>query len=358
MPSTNKTVQMNIAGMGNVDFQLFDNLTPTTASHIETLVNDGFYNGDYIYRAQNGFVLQGGNDPPTVNNGNGVNKLPSGVSSTINEEFNPELAYTGAGSLAMARQSTPSTSGTEFFITESEADQSTRDALDYSYTLFGFQTADPIATGGSQTIDQSLQALPTETSSGFSYLNTPVKINSASIITDTQNGVLMLRAPDGVTGTFTVTVTASDGTNTPISQTFTVNVVADPTAGEVANPWAGQTPAAPTGLTFQAQAGKGTSTTTTALNNSSSTKELQFLVSGTTAGDNVTVYANGVAIGTTQATGASTTVTSNGAFDLADGNYTFTDTQTAPNQSASWTDSGGSSRTETANVPRATCRRA
>ena len=52
-------------------FQLFDNLTPTTASHIETLVNDGFYNGDYIYRAQNGFVIQGGNDPPQINNGSG-----------------------------------------------------------------------------------------------------------------------------------------------------------------------------------------------------------------------------------------------------------------------------------------------
>ena len=36
--------------------------------------------------------------------------------------------------------------------------------------------------------------MPTENPSGISYLDTPIKITSASIITDTQNGVLMLRA--------------------------------------------------------------------------------------------------------------------------------------------------------------------
>ena len=54
MPQTNKSVQFNINGLGSMTFQLFDNLTPSTASHIETLVNDGFYNGDYIYRAETG----------------------------------------------------------------------------------------------------------------------------------------------------------------------------------------------------------------------------------------------------------------------------------------------------------------
>ena len=54
MPQTNQSVQFNINGLGTMTFQLFDNLTPNTANHIETLVNDGFYNGDYIYRAQTG----------------------------------------------------------------------------------------------------------------------------------------------------------------------------------------------------------------------------------------------------------------------------------------------------------------
>ncbi len=71
MPQTNKSVQFNINGLGTMTFQLFDNLTPNTASHIETLVNDGFYNGDYIYRAQSGFVVQGGNDPSPDQQRNG-----------------------------------------------------------------------------------------------------------------------------------------------------------------------------------------------------------------------------------------------------------------------------------------------
>ena len=50
-------------------FQLFDNLTPTTASHIETLVNDGFYNGDYIYRAESRIRRPGRQYPPQITNG-------------------------------------------------------------------------------------------------------------------------------------------------------------------------------------------------------------------------------------------------------------------------------------------------
>ena len=141
MPQTNKSVQFTLDVGGTPEtmtFQLFDNLTPNTASHIETLVNDGFYNGDYIYRAETGSfaLIQGGNYPPQINSGQGINTLPTGVPSTINEEFNPDLTYTQAGDLAMARTSSANSSGTEFFVT----DGATR-SLDYSYSLFGFQTA-------------------------------------------------------------------------------------------------------------------------------------------------------------------------------------------------------------------------
>ena len=290
MPQTNKSVQFVIAGLGTMTFQLFDNLTPTTASHIETLVNDGFYTGDDIYRAQSGFVVQGGNDVPTISNGTvtgttSIHTLPTGVPSTINEEFNPDLNYTSAGTLAMARTSSPNSSGTEFFIGEA----ATR-SLDYGYTLFGFQTVNQAITvsGKATTVLQAIEAEPTETKSGLSYLDTPIEITSASIITDTQNGVLMLRAPTGVTGSYTVTVTAfDDGTNTPTTRTFTVNVVADTATGVTTNPWASYTPTAPTSIQFQPQSGQGTSTIAT-VNNSHGLKELQFLVSGVTVDDQAT----------------------------------------------------------------------
>ena len=81
--------------------------------------------------------------------------------STINEEFNPDLNYTSAGDLAMARTSSPNSSGTEFFITEA----ATRNPLDYGYTLFGFQTVDQAITynGQATTVLQAIEAMPTET---------------------------------------------------------------------------------------------------------------------------------------------------------------------------------------------------
>ncbi len=351
MPQTNKSVQFNINGLGTMTFQLFDNLTPSVASHIETLVNDGIYNGDKIYRAENGLLVQGGNLVPTISNGSitgttTVNQIPSGVPSTIADEFSPGVDYTTGGALALA---TPGADGggSEFFVTSAAQRE-----WDYTYSIFGFQTGDQTITqnGQSTTVLQALEAMPTQSINGIDYLTTPVEITSASIISDTQNGVLMLTAPKGVTGSYTVTVTAFDnGTNTPTTQTFTVNVVADTATGNVSNPWSAETPAAPTSIAFQPQAGQGTTSITSA-NNSSASKELQFLVSGATNGDQVTVYADGVAIGTATATSGSVVVSTNGSTTLLDGEHTFTATETALNESASYSDTGGNSRTESANV--------
>src|SRR5208283_3494405 len=155
----------------------------------------------------------------------------------------------------------------------------------------------------STTVLAALDSMATHASNGINYLNTPVKITSASIISDTQDGVLMLRAPTGVTGSYTVTVTAyDDGTNTPTTKTFTVNVVAD-TSGAVANPWASHTPSAPTSVAYE-PSGKATATYTM-LNNSSASQKLSFLVSGVTVNNLVTIYADGVAIGSATATSTS-----------------------------------------------------
>ena len=185
-PQTNKTLQLNVVVNGvtqTMDFQLFDNLAPNTTAQIEQLVNSGFYNGLQIYRngmdgSGNPFVIQGGNDPPT-----GAIKTDQ---SSMAEEFNPDLQYTSAGMLAMARTGKPGSSSTEFFITEEAAR-----SLDFNYTLFGLQT-----TG--QSVDQAIAAMADENSTqdpqGLGYLVDPITISSASIVTDTQNGVLELRA--------------------------------------------------------------------------------------------------------------------------------------------------------------------
>ncbi|MHB1038428.1 MAG: Ig-like domain-containing protein [Pirellulales bacterium] len=68
----------------------------------------------------------------------------------------------------------------------------------------------------------------------------------------------------------------------------------------------------------------------TNLDNSQPDKSLQFLVGNTSPGATVTVYADGTPIGSAVATSATTTVTTNGTFDLADGIRAITARQTLP----------------------------
>jgi cyclophilin family peptidyl-prolyl cis-trans isomerase len=329
MPQTNKNVQINAEVNGasqSMTFQLFDNLFPlngsspnATLSAIENLFASGTYTGKTFYRValdsnNQPFVVQGGVDPTTQQ-------------TTFKDQFDPNLQFTGAGVLAMAN-SGPDSNTTEFFIT----DETTR-ALDYNYTIFGFQT-----TG--QTVRQQIAAMPVNTTND-DRLNTPVTINSASFITDTQNGVLMLRAAPGTTGQLSVTVTASDGTNAPVQQTFTVNVVAD-TGLIAADPWASSVPVAPT-----VKFGNGQSSLLTAANNSSPQKGIALNLANLTAGDLVTVYANGNPIYSTTPSSSTASITTDGTKTLADGSYNITVTQTLLKKTVKLVDG----RSEAANVP-------
>ncbi len=341
MPESNKTLQLNLDVNGTtetMDFQLLDNLSPATTAAIEALVQSGFYDGLEIYRnapdGTNTFVLQGGNDPPDPSNPDNVLPIKTDQ-SPMAEEFNPNLEYTSAGLLGMARTSDPGTSSTEFFITG----EPTR-SLDFSYTIFGVQTS-------GFDVFNTIAAMPDQTSS--EYLQTPVTITSASIISDNQDGVLQISAPTGATGTVTVTVTASDGTNTPVTQSFTVTMATDDSSNP-ANPFAAVIPATPTALSFT-PAGGGSAAATN-LNNSTSGSALQFLVSGVTAGTNVEILCDGNVIGSAPATSASVTVPTDGTTTITDGVHTFTAIEIAPNQTVSVTESGSTTPlSKTADVP-------
>ena len=73
----------------------------------------------------------------------------------------------------------------------------------------------------------------------------------------------------------------------------------------------------------------------TRLDNDSPVNALQFNVTGTVAGATVTIYADGTAIGTAVATGPTTTVTTNGSYDLVDGSHSITARQTEAGKSES-----------------------
>jgi hypothetical protein len=95
--------------------------------------------------------------------------------------------------------------------------------------------------------------------------------------------------------------------------------------------------AAPGAVVLSAASDTGISSTDgiTYYNNSSSAKALTFNVGGTIAGATVSVYANGTLIGTTVASGTTTSVTSNGTYALASGSYSVTARQRLPGFAAS-----------------------
>ena len=352
MPATDTSLEFNVDINGTsqvMDFQLFDKLSPATTAAIESYVKSGYYDGLQIYRnyqlGGSPALLQGGNDPVVVQGDNVQSKVVpiKEDKSQMAEEFNPNLQYTTAGLLGMARTNSPGTSTTEFFIMETGGD-TVRSFLDYSYTIFGMQT---VGMSVDKTIAGMQDQNATQDTGGAGYLVTPVTITSASLFTDTQNGVLQLSAPTSATGTVTITVTANDGTDSPATQTFVVTIQPDNTSNP-ANPFASKIPTAPTSVTCTSLGGAKTHTTD--LNNSDSSHTLQFLVSGVTSGNVVEILADGNIIGQATASGSTVTVTTDGSTGLTDGEHEFTAIQIAKNQTVSVTENS-TAVNKTANVP-------
>ncbi len=96
--------------------------------------------------------------------------------------------------------------------------------------------------------------------------------------------------------------------------------------------------AIPTGVDLLASSDSGISATDdlTNLDNSEPAKTLQFEVGGTVVGATVTVYADGVTIGSAMAIAGTTTVITDGTYDLADGSYSITARQIVPGEVQSY----------------------
>ena len=138
------SVSGDISFSGAITFQLFDNLTPVTASNIEAYTNAGLYNSGQFFRVadnfpgqnlSNDFIIQGGTSSDATT---GSTTVPSNLPPTpFIDEFNPQLAFTGTNQLAMAN-SGPDTNSTQFFITTGQPQ-----SLDFHHTIFAQLVADP-----------------------------------------------------------------------------------------------------------------------------------------------------------------------------------------------------------------------
>ena len=223
LPQTNQVLQI-VTNYGDMDIQLFNDYTPNTVAHFISLVNSGAYTNTSFYRIIQDFMSQGG-------------VSGSGSGSPIPVELNPNLRFTSTGLLAMANNGVDGNSS-EFFITNpstsnvSNSDGTTTYAdmgdgfLDFRYTIFG-----KLISG--DNVQQAINAAPVVavTSGQASQPVTPPVIESMSVITEKSDGVLMLSASTGATGTYTVNV--SDGLGG--TQSFTINI--ETNAYDPPNPW-------------------------------------------------------------------------------------------------------------------------
>ncbi len=187
---------------GTMVLELFNDFAPITAGRITSLVNANFYNGTDFFRVIADFVMQGG-DP--TNTGTGGSGYP------FDDEFNANAIFSGSGQLAMAN-SGADTNDSQFFITQGAARY-----LDFDYTLFGqlvrgFDVEDAILSTPVDSNDK-----PTNT----------VTLLSATMTTDTQDAVVMLKDTGGVADpSVTVTITGTDGSGDTTQQVLDMSVPA------------------------------------------------------------------------------------------------------------------------------------
>ena len=209
----NRSWKLN-TNFGDMYFQLFEDKVPRPTGRIVELTNSGFYNGITFHRVEQGFVLQAG-DP--LANGTGGSTL-----ADFDDQFNVDLQHNRTGVLSFAK-STDDTNDSQFFVTAA----ATR-SLDFNHSVFGQLTDGEKIR---QAIDRTKTSVVGSGNSSFHKPDIAVTINTATIVTDTENGIVQLKPTGTGTGSATITVTVTDSEGNSTSRAFTATVVQDTANG-------------------------------------------------------------------------------------------------------------------------------
>ena len=114
--------------LGNIEFELLEDVAPGHVKNFKDLANSDFYNGTIFHRVIPGFMVQGG-DPNTKSDDRSSHGM-GGPGHTIKAEFNDEPHVRGI--VSMARSQDPDSAGSQFFVVVKDSD-----FLDGQYTAFG-----------------------------------------------------------------------------------------------------------------------------------------------------------------------------------------------------------------------------
>ncbi|MDZ4656578.1 MAG: peptidylprolyl isomerase [Bythopirellula sp.] len=201
----NRSARINVAGFGEMVFELFEDRASRATSRMIELAEDDFYEDIIFHRVINNFVIQGGDPTGT---GSGGSPLPN-----FDDQFHPDLQHNRSGLLSMAKTS-DDTNDSQFFITE----RATRN-LDFNHTIFGLMVEGESVRDAISNTAVNASDRPT----------TNVVMEGIDIFEDQENAVVLLKAAPGTTGPVTVTVTVADQNGNTFERTFQVTVAADNT---------------------------------------------------------------------------------------------------------------------------------
>lgn len=237
---------------GTLTLQLFEDLTPTAASKIESLITGTVPYADLTSAAQAVIYPSGANGPgvdyyTATNGGDKIHRITSLTGSGVpgsyiiqggslngdgtgqvfatpyGLEIKPQLSFDGSGQLALANSNSSTdmtTNDSQFFITTGpNIGLNVSNQPNGGYTIFGQLVA-------GQAILNDLAGVAVGGSDGTTPTS-PVTITSSTLSTTNPNGVIHVDATGATAGTQTnVTVTATDTVNgAKTSQTFPVFVV-------------------------------------------------------------------------------------------------------------------------------------
>ena len=204
-------LRITVAGYGEMLFDTFDDLTPRVTEHIKKLAESGFYSNVIFHRVVNNFLIQAGDPTGTGTGGS--------TTGQFDDQFNTDLQFNRTGLIAMAKTN-DDTNDSQFFITEGAQRN-----LDFQHSIFGV-----LVQGESVR-----EAISNTAVDANSKPVIPVVIQSVDAVQDHQNGVVMLKAPDGATGSADVTIRVTDSGGNFSDQIFHVNVRPDAVNGTAVN---------------------------------------------------------------------------------------------------------------------------
>ncbi len=200
----NRSLQFDVTGFGDMTFQLLEDLAPRATERAVTLAESQFYNGSIFHRINSNNVH--GGDPNGNPPGTGGSSLPD-----YDDQFNLDLQHNRSGLLSSLK-SFDDRNDSQFLITEGA-----QRALDFENTIYGL-----LVEG--ESVRESISNVPLSSQRPI----VDVVASSVTVINDIENGVLLLKTANGATsGTFTITVTATDSNGDSAQQSFPVPVAND-----------------------------------------------------------------------------------------------------------------------------------